>query len=312
MPEHEPQRAPMMINRALHDHITTWVQDAYPSCDVAGRSKLELLTYVADQDGPGAIIALSRRIAELAGNPIITAVCGAPDAHLIAARWQRLERFGHNRHRTRTIEHAGRDDGAELLRLEHYDTRGAAFPWQNDMFVWGLYIGLFDACGATVERAIIAGSNILEPGDLGLNELYEDRVLTREITFVVRFAGAIGAAEGADDCTSGMRQRVEALLRGDLIHSWVLDEVAEALRASKRSVQRGLSDQGTSFSASLRMVRVSAARKMIEETDQSLTAIAFCTGFADLAHFTRTFTREHGVAPSAYRSVLQVHADSEV
>jgi AraC-like DNA-binding protein len=47
--------------------------------------------------------------------------------------------------------------------------------------------------------------------------------------------------------------------------------------------------------------RIEAARAMIEATDEPLTRIAHLHGFCDQSHFTRTFRRELGMAPQAWR-----------
>lgn len=48
-------------------------------------------------------------------------------------------------------------------------------------------------------------------------------------------------------------------------------------------------------------VRLDKARQMLRETDKPIGSIALETGFADHSHFTRTFTRMFGIAPSKER-----------
>lgn len=47
--------------------------------------------------------------------------------------------------------------------------------------------------------------------------------------------------------------------------------------------------------------RIRHARALLETTDDPVTAIALAVGFSDASHFTRTFHREVGVSPRAYR-----------
>jgi AraC-like DNA-binding protein len=47
--------------------------------------------------------------------------------------------------------------------------------------------------------------------------------------------------------------------------------------------------------------RVHAAAEMIQRTQTSLSEISLDVGFADQSHFTRTFAREMGETPSAFR-----------
>lgn len=58
---------------------------------------------------------------------------------------------------------------------------------------------------------------------------------------------------------------------------------------------------GTSASQFVRSYRLNKAKGMLTNTDLNISEIAFEVGFKDPAYFTRAFTREFGVAPSALR-----------
>ncbi len=47
--------------------------------------------------------------------------------------------------------------------------------------------------------------------------------------------------------------------------------------------------------------RVQQAQVLLDTTDASITQVAFDAGFSDVSHFSRTFKREVGVSPHAYR-----------
>jgi CheY-like chemotaxis protein len=51
----------------------------------------------------------------------------------------------------------------------------------------------------------------------------------------------------------------------------------------------------------LNRYRLRQARELLENTDLKITHIALAVGFSESAHFTRTFQREMGVSPRAYR-----------
>jgi AraC-like DNA-binding protein len=51
----------------------------------------------------------------------------------------------------------------------------------------------------------------------------------------------------------------------------------------------------------LNRYRLLQARELLENTDLKITQIALAVGFSESAHFTRTFQREVGVSPRAYR-----------
>ena len=48
-------------------------------------------------------------------------------------------------------------------------------------------------------------------------------------------------------------------------------------------------------------MRINIARKLLEKTEMSVSAIAQEAGFYDLSHFSRIFKRERGVTPGQYR-----------
>ncbi len=52
----------------------------------------------------------------------------------------------------------------------------------------------------------------------------------------------------------------------------------------------------------LRRYRIRQARELLETTDLSIMQVALDVGFSESAHFTRTFQREVGMTPRAYRS----------
>ena len=51
----------------------------------------------------------------------------------------------------------------------------------------------------------------------------------------------------------------------------------------------------------VRHIRLLRAQKLINDTDQSLTQIAYSVGFSDPKYFSKVFKREMGVTPSEYR-----------
>jgi AraC family transcriptional regulator len=51
----------------------------------------------------------------------------------------------------------------------------------------------------------------------------------------------------------------------------------------------------------VRHVRLERARSLLEETDESVSAIAFSAGFSDHSHLTRQFRAAVGVTPARYR-----------
>jgi AraC-like DNA-binding protein len=76
---------------------------------------------------------------------------------------------------------------------------------------------------------------------------------------------------------------------------------AKALGASERTLQRKLTEAGTSFSDELAEARLRAARRLLLDTDRPLTAIAFDVGCSSLQQFSALFRKHLGESPSAFR-----------
>lgn len=81
----------------------------------------------------------------------------------------------------------------------------------------------------------------------------------------------------------------------------VLAEIAEIAGVSMRSLQRKLSHAGMTYSDLLDTVRFENASKLLRDTDCKIIEIAFSSGYADPAHFSRAFRRIAGVTPRQFR-----------
>lgn len=80
-----------------------------------------------------------------------------------------------------------------------------------------------------------------------------------------------------------------------------LPTVAAALGVTTRTIQRRLGRTGTSYQARLDDIRKAWASYHINSGQMSLTELSQLLGFGDLATFSRTFKRWHGLSPRAWR-----------
>jgi AraC-like DNA-binding protein len=81
-----------------------------------------------------------------------------------------------------------------------------------------------------------------------------------------------------------------------------LSGAARTLGMSARVLQRQLTAVGTSFRQELHLVQVRAAERLLLDTDQPVTAIAYAVGCATPAHFSELFRRVRGETPSGWRA----------
>ena len=89
----------------------------------------------------------------------------------------------------------------------------------------------------------------------------------------------------------------ELLSRGDAS----IELAAEALRASPRTLQRKLKEEGTSFSDLVDEIRCDLAKEELRSGTRSIAEIALRVGFSDQSTFHRAFVRWTGRTPGDFR-----------
>ena len=90
---------------------------------------------------------------------------------------------------------------------------------------------------------------------------------------------------------------LEALPAGDV----AIGDVAERLAMSRRTLQRRLSDEGTTFREVLDHTREALARHYLERTRLTSAEISFLLGFEEPNSFSRAFHRWTGETPDSVR-----------
>ena len=84
-----------------------------------------------------------------------------------------------------------------------------------------------------------------------------------------------------------------------------LEEVANRLAISKRSMQRRLNAEGSSYQTVLNSIREELAQHYLSKSSFSQGEISFLLGFQDTNSFTRAFSSWTGKTPGQYREALQ-------
>lgn len=101
--------------------------------------------------------------------------------------------------------------------------------------------------------------------------------------------------------TSGLAGQVRQKLHGPLGLVASLDEMAQALALSPRSLRRKLDQEGSSFRALVEDERRQIALQFLAGSDMKLEELAIHLGYTDTASFTRAFRRWMGCTPGEYR-----------
>ena len=79
------------------------------------------------------------------------------------------------------------------------------------------------------------------------------------------------------------------------------DDVANVLAMHRRTLNRQLRAEGTTFQQVLDTVRFEVARQLLSDSDLALDDVAAALGYADVTPFTRTFRRWAGTTPGRWR-----------
>jgi len=81
-----------------------------------------------------------------------------------------------------------------------------------------------------------------------------------------------------------------------------LNELAQTLNLSSRTLDRYLEKEGESFRKLSNRTRHEKALELLDDERLTVTHIAHELGYTDMSNFARSFRREAGVAPGDYRS----------
>ncbi len=104
----------------------------------------------------------------------------------------------------------------------------------------------------------------------------------------------------------GVAMRVRSRLIDELPSGTVTEgQVAEWLHMSRRTLQRRLSGEGTTYAEELDDIRRDLAERFICDRSLTLSEITYLLGFAETSSFSRSFKRWTGMAPSAYRHRIE-------
>lgn len=78
-----------------------------------------------------------------------------------------------------------------------------------------------------------------------------------------------------------------------------LDQLAQSMAVSTRTLHRRLAAEGTSFRTLLNAARMSRAQMWLRQ-GRSVIDVAHALGYGDSANFSRAFRRHNGIAPSRF------------
>lgn len=267
-----------------------------------------LLQEILSRRGPGGLLLAGRQLDAVRDDPLVICLLNSDSPWVLLDKVARLNRYFHASHRHRVL-----DSGDRHVRLEHVAITGPAPTPAQSLFVCGLYLVLlesvgcrnltaaFDAGEARFEVAYQHGAAVELP-DLRA-DIWHVAWETHEPQRVLPGLDDILLTLTPEDLeATSTAAQVTAMLSADLGRSWKVDDLAGALHLSPRSLQRRLRDEETSFSKLLSELRLDEAKRLLRSTSTSIGDIGYTTGFADTAHFSRTFRHAVGTTPTDWRA----------
>ena len=149
--------------------------------------------------------------------------------------------------------------------------------------------------------------------DLALAIVERDLGRTRALDLARRLVVHSKRSGGQSQFSTRLRQQVESE-NGlyDELHDWVarnlaadlrVEQLADRVAQSPRTFHRAYTKEiGETPARMVTRLRVEAAHQRLEETQDSVATIATTCGFGTEEHLRRSFQRELGLSPSAYRN----------
>ncbi|WP_125933055.1 helix-turn-helix transcriptional regulator [Kiloniella majae] len=292
------------------------VRNAYVSAD----TKRELLKMLLEKAGAIALLSLGQAINTIEYDPVWYYALRSRTPKILFDKWNRFERYAHSTNRLRIEEKS--DYSALFTR---YGIEGHQPSTPENLLICGIMVALLEiigcqnlecymqdgegdwlkvreklqftlpknngmlACGLDTSRWLIAWHKVI-PRQIDHDNSQPE--LNLELP-------PIKPLQNRDKV-----KRVTRHIANDISRIWKIEDVAFETGYSIRSLQRLLTQSNLNFSKLIRLIRIQFACNMLSHEKSSLTAIAFCLGFSDSAHFSRDFKASMGVSPSQYRKSL--------
>lgn len=120
--------------------------------------------------------------------------------------------------------------------------------------------------------------------------------------FEPELAKRLADLEVDDSVSARVRSALAELLPGG---AGTIEDVAEKLGLSRRTLQRKLADEHTTFQKQLNSIRETLAIHYIRNTDMTANDMAYLLGYAELNSFLRAFRVWTGKRITEYRKALE-------
>ena len=289
--------------------------DTVRQATVGAQHKRDLLEPLWRNGGPEALLSIGREVRTAAYDPIWSAALRSSSPAILFDKWRRFEVYAHSRNRVR-IDQA--DEHRASFRRFTVDGGTPSAP--ENLLICGVIVALLEeigckglVCTMPLETGspcrIVENGFIRTPPDPSLLATaswtieWREFAPRREAATLDREIPQVPLPKHCDPSVRTTVDKVLGVLARDAACQWTVGALARFVGLSKRSLQRRLGEAGFSFSSLVRLARIHEACRLLEHGDAPITAVGFCSGFSDSAHFSRDFRASMGMTPSEYRSV---------
>lgn len=271
------------------------------SAHVPLASKQAALQAIAAQCGPLALLRIGAAVNTLGDEPTLVALTQARTPAEMMARWQRLERFIHSRHRIQVLA----SEPARLV-FRHVSTAATSAPsLVEDLLIAGLLVALAQRTGGRELRARPpAGRRWLFRNGQWQWPPSARAADTWELAWQPDAEGLEAAQQEAGP-REGLLDKARRALRDDPGAPWTVARLAQRFGLPPRSLQRALQAEQTRFTELLANTRLAQASRLLTTTALGPAEIGYLCGYADQAHFTREFKRHTALTPVKFREQLR-------
>ncbi|CUJ99019.1 Carnitine catabolism transcriptional activator [Ruegeria denitrificans] len=202
---------------------------------------------------------------------------------------------------------AGLDTGSWLLaRAGLLDDHRATIHWDE----LSRFEEAFPAVDVVQERFVIDGNRLTCSGAMAAFDLASALIrrdhgplLSMEVAHLLMSRNAVDPYALPLKSEDTLVNRALAVMQGNVETPLTITDVARKIGCSQKKIEmRVQAELRTTPQALYRRLRLTMARKLAEETEQSIAEIASRCGYENASAMTRAFKAEFGRTPTAFRN----------